>query len=95
MANNLSAKKRIRQNEKRRIRNRYFKTTARTYIKQARTLIETGELEDAEAAVQQAIRSLDKAAQKGCIHKNKAARSKSRLVKALKSAKAEAVMSDE
>lgn len=92
MANNPSAKKRIRQNEKRRLRNRYYKTTARTYLKNARKLINSGEFEEAEEATRMAYKALDKAAQKGCIHKNNAARSKSRLVKAFKKAQAEAVV---
>lgn len=88
MANIKSAKKRVRQAEKRREYNRYYKTTARTYVKRARTLIETGELGEAETAIRDAVVSLDKAAQKGCIHKNNAARRKSRLMAAFNKAKA-------
>jgi small subunit ribosomal protein S20 len=53
-------------------------------------LIAAGQLEDAEAMAQQAVSALDKAAQKGIIHKNKAARSKSRLLKQLNQAKQQA-----
>jgi small subunit ribosomal protein S20 len=60
---------------------------ARTYVKRTRMLIAAGQLEEAEVAAQQAVSSLDKAAQKGIIHKNKAARSKSRLLKHLNQAK--------
>ncbi|MEM7030324.1 MAG: 30S ribosomal protein S20 [Chloroflexota bacterium] len=89
MPNIKSAKKRARQAEKRREFNRYYKTSARTYVKRARTLIEEGDFEAADEAVRQAGKVLDKAAQKKCIHKNNAARRKSRLAKALNRARAE------
>jgi small subunit ribosomal protein S20 len=79
--------KQARQNTKRRTRNRYFQATARSYIKKARLQITTGALQEAESTVQQAIKALDKAAQKKIIHPNNAARRKSRLVKALNKAK--------
>ena len=88
MANIKSSAKRARQSVKRRVRNRYYQTTARSYVKKARAQVETGDLETAEASIQEAIKALDKAAQKGTIHKNNAARRKSRLVKALNKAKA-------
>ena len=88
MANLQSAVKRARQNEKRRVANRIYRSSARTRIKSARRLIETGELEQAELQVSAAISALDRAAQKGIIHKNNAARRKSRLVKMLRSAQA-------
>ncbi len=90
MANLKSSAKRARQNPKRRAHNRYYRTTARSYIKQARSQIEANELEEAQATVQQAIKALDKAAQKGIIHRNNAARRKSNLMKALNSAQAAA-----
>lgn len=80
MANTKSAIKRIRSSEKRRLRNRQFRTQARTYVKRARAQIEAGELEEAEKSVAEAIRALDKAAEKGIIHRNNAARRKSRLM---------------
>lgn len=83
MANIKSSAKRARQNLKQRTRNRYYSTTARTFIKKARLQIESKDLDGAAATVQQAIKALDKAAQKGVIHANNAARRKSRLVKAL------------
>lgn len=89
MANIQSAKKRMRQNVKRRIHNRYFRATARTYIKQVRSAIEHGELDKADEALKAAYKALDKAAAKGLIHKNNAARRKSRLTLALKKAKGE------
>ena len=86
MANTKSAIKRIRSSEKRRLRNRRFRTQARTYIKRARAQIEAGQLEEARKTVALAIRALDKAAEKGIIHKNNAARRKSRLMRRLNQA---------
>ena len=84
MASKRSALKRIRSSEKKRQRNRIFRSSARTYVKKARHLIsEQGRTEESEVAVRQAISALDKAAQKGVIHKNSAARRKSRLMKML------------
>jgi small subunit ribosomal protein S20 len=83
LANIKSAVKRARQNEKRRARNRIYRSSARTYVKRARRLVEAGDLEQAEQDVTSAIRALDLAAQKGVIHKNNAARRKSRLIKLL------------
>lgn len=83
MANIKSQIKRNRQNEKRRVRNRTYRGRARTYIKKAHLQIEEGNLEEARSATLEAIKALDKAASKGVIHKNNAARRKSRLVKRL------------
>lgn len=83
MANTKSALKRARQNEKRRTHNRTYRSSARSYVKKARRLIELGELEQAEQEVAAAISALDRAAEKGVIHKNNAARRKSRLVQLL------------
>ena len=83
MANLKSAIKRNRQNEKRRLRNRIYKGRARTQIKKARYAIEAGEMEAAHEATKQAISALDKAAEKGILHKNNAARRKSRLMRQL------------
>ena len=83
MANIKSQIKRNKQNEKRRLRNRFFSGGARTSVKKARLAIEAGEKESAVGATQAAISALDKAAQKGIIHKNNAARRKSRLMKHL------------
>ncbi|GAB4534074.1 MAG: 30S ribosomal protein S20 [Anaerolineae bacterium] len=88
MANIRSAMKRARQNEKRRAHNRIYRSSARTHIKRARRLIEAGDLGEAERQVTTAISALDRAAQKGIIHKNNAARRKSRLVKLLRKAQA-------
>ena len=87
MANTQSAVKRIRRSERRRKINQVHRSRARTYVKRTRMLIAAGQLDEAEAAAQQAVSSLDKAAQKGIIHRNTAARSKSRLLKRLNQAK--------
>lgn len=83
MANIQSAIKRNRQNEKRRLRNRIVRGKARTQVKKAKEAIQTGDREAAIANVKEAVKSLDRAASKGVIHKNNAARRKSRLFKQL------------
>ncbi|HTX91670.1 MAG TPA: 30S ribosomal protein S20 [Anaerolineales bacterium] len=81
MANIKSQIKRNRQNDKRRLRNRVYRGTARIAVKSARTNIDAGAPES-QAELKKAISALDKAAEKGVIHKNNAARRKSRLMKA-------------
>lgn len=83
MANIKSAIKRNRQNEKRRLRNRVYRGSTRTQIKKARLMITSGDHENAVVEVNEAIKKLDRAASKGVIHKNNAARRKSRLMKHL------------
>jgi len=83
LANIKSAIKRNKQNEKRRLRNRVYRGSARSFIKKARIALESGEKEAAELAVRDAVSALDKAAQKGVLHKNNASRRKSRLMKRL------------
>ena len=83
MANIKSAIKRNRQNEKRRLRNRYFAGRARTFVRRARQSIESGDLEEARQATREAVSALDKAAEKGIIHKNNASRRKGRLMQHL------------
>ena len=83
MANTKSAIKRIRQNEKRRLRNRVYRGKARTYIRDAQLAIETGEVDKAREATIMAVSALDKAAEKGVIHKNNASRRKSRIMRRL------------
>ncbi|MBP7213070.1 MAG: 30S ribosomal protein S20 [Anaerolineaceae bacterium] len=80
MANIKSQIKRNKQNSVARLRNRVYRGSARTYIRKAQVAINGKNTELAEAEVQKAIRALDKAAQKGVIHKNNAARRKSRLM---------------
>ena len=83
MANTKSAIKRLRSAERRRLRNRIFLGRARTAVKKARHLMEEGQFEQAREAVHTAAVALDKAAAKGIIHKNNAARRKSRLMQQL------------
>jgi len=83
LANTASAKKRIRQNEKRREQNKVWRTRARTYVKRARIAMENDDKAAALEAVNEAIRELDKAASKGVIHRRNADRRKSRLMKQL------------
>lgn len=82
MANIKSQIKRNRQNEKRRLRNRNFRGAARTAVKDAHAAL--GEGTGAAASVLAAVSSLDRAAQKGAIHRRNAARRKARLMKQLK-----------
>ncbi len=82
MANIKSAEKRNRQNKKRRELNRVWRGGSRTAVKKARLAIEGG-AEDSAEALRVAVRALDKAANKGIIHKNNASRRKSRLMLAL------------
>ena len=86
MANTKSAIKRIRSSERKRQRNRMVRSAARTEVKRARNLMESGELEEAAESTQRALRLLDKAAAKGVIHKRNASRRKSRLMLALNGA---------
>ena len=78
----------MRQNAKRRVRNRMVRSRMRTFVKKANAVIATGDRALAEEAVQAAISELDKAAQKGVIHRNNAARHKSRLMRRLNLLKA-------
>ena len=84
MANIKSQIKRNRQNENRRLRNRNMRGAARTAVNQARAAFEANEPETKETILK-AISALDKAAEKGVIHKNNAARRKGRLMKKLAS----------
>lgn len=86
MANTQSAKKRMRQNPKRQMRNKRIRTRARTFVKTAREAIES-DAQSADGAAASALRELDKAVSRGVIHRNNAARRKSRLLKLLKQAK--------
>lgn len=77
MANHKSALKRIRQNEKRRLENRYWAKTMRNALKKARNLSDASELKSKMPIISSLI---DKVAKKGVIHKNKAANLKSGLM---------------
>lgn len=80
MANIKQQKKRILQNEKRRQRNIDVRSRVKTFVKKAETTIQSAEANAADA-VRTAIIELDVAARKGVLHKNTAARKKSRLMK--------------
>ncbi len=86
MANSLQAKKRARQADKARVHNASLRSMVRTYIKKVIAAIESGDKQAAQDAYNAAVPVIDRMADKGIIHKNKAARHKSRLnaqVKAL------------
>lgn len=86
MANSPQAKKRARQAEKRRNHNASLRSLVRTVIKKVNAAIEAGDAANAKTAYEAAVPVIDRMADKGIIHKNKAARHKSRLnaqVKAL------------
>ncbi len=84
MANSAQAKKRARQAEDSRQRNASQRSAMRTSVKSLQKAIEAGDKEQATAAYQAAVPALDRLARKGLIHKNAAARSKSRLNKAVR-----------
>jgi len=79
MANTAQAKKRARQAEKSRIRNAGQRSNLRTFVKKVIAAVEAGDKEQAQSAFKTVVSVIDSAANKGLIHKNKAARSKSRL----------------
>ena len=88
MSVSKSAQKQVRVAERRRVRNQSIRSQCKTNITKAEKLIFSSEIELAREAVLVAISSLDKAAEKGVIHPNNAARRKSRLMKKLNEAEA-------
>ena len=90
MANHKSAKKRLRQSIKKRIRNRNVKGAVRSAIKKTRAAATAGNFEEAETNFKVAERKLAKAATKGVLHKKTASRNLSRLAKFVKNARAAA-----
>lgn len=80
-----SAAKRVRITERRTLRNRQVKSAMRTAIRKYLQTLETGSREEAQLSLRNAISQIDRAASKGVIHKNQAARRKSRLSKRLAS----------
>jgi small subunit ribosomal protein S20 len=84
LPNIASAKKRVRQTEKRRMLNKHLRSRMRTLVKNTQATITAGNKEEAQKAFQVAISVIDSTADKGIIHKNKAARDKSRLNAKLK-----------
>ena len=90
MPNIKSAEKRVRVTERKRLRNKSARTMCKTSITKAERLIFMGDVNAAQEAVVVAITSLDKAAEKGIIHPNNAARRKSRLMKKFNQLQAQA-----
>lgn len=83
MANSLSAQKRIRTNARRRAYNRSVKSRTKTLVKKFRLAVEEADLEKARALYNEAASALDRAANKGVLHPNNAARKKSRMARLL------------
>lgn len=83
MANSAQARKRARQAEKRRRHNASRRSMVRTYIKKVQAAIDEKNVEAANAAMASAIPVIDRMAARGILHKNKAARHKSRLTAAI------------
>ena len=79
MANSPQARKRARQNDKARAHNASLRSMARTYVKKVIAAVNAGDVEAAKTALAAAVPVIDRIADKGIIHKNKAARHKSRL----------------
>jgi small subunit ribosomal protein S20 len=87
MPNTKSAKKRLRQNVSHRARNRSIKRAVRTQCRKVREAVQAGDVETAETEFRLATKKLDRAGARNIIHRNAAARTKSRLsakIKALK-----------
>jgi small subunit ribosomal protein S20 len=87
MPTTRSAKKRLRQNLVRRAKNRATKSSIKTEVRQVREAVAAGNLQKAEEELRAAARKLDRAGARNVIHRNKAARVKSRLQKLIKKAK--------
>lgn len=87
MPNTQSAIKRLRQRKVRTLRNKIVKSSLKTQVKKVLRAVEENDLEKAETEFRLAAKKLDKAGAKGVIHKNAAARKKSRLQNAIKTAK--------
>jgi small subunit ribosomal protein S20 len=86
VAHSLSAKKRVRQNTRSRVINRARKSTVKTQIKHFETALTEGNLEKANAEYQVLVRRLDKVASTSTMHKNTAARLKSRMARRINKA---------
>lgn len=88
MAHSLSAKKRMRQNETRRVRNRARKSVVKTQTRRFTEAVAARDVETSETELRQACRLLDRIASKGTMHKNTVARRKSNLQKRFNALKA-------
>ncbi len=87
MPHSLSAKKRLKQNGERRLRNRARMSDLRTQLRKVREAVAAGEIETAETEYRSTAQKIDRAGARNLIHPNRAARTKSRLQKLIKSAK--------
>jgi small subunit ribosomal protein S20 len=85
---NPSALKALRRDARKTVYRNKVRTSTRTQVKKVRALLASGKVKEADKALQDAVSALDKAAEKGVIHKNNAARRKARLMVALNKAKA-------
>jgi small subunit ribosomal protein S20 len=83
VANIKSQIKRVKTNEKRRVRNKSVRSSVRTAVRKFREAAESGDVEQAATLQRAASRALDKAASKGVVHKNQAANRKSAMAKRL------------
>jgi small subunit ribosomal protein S20 len=83
MANTASTLKRVRSNERKRVRNQKTRTKARSAVREAREALVAGNKETAVKATLAAVSEIDRAAQKGVVHKKNASRRKGRLMKQL------------
>ncbi len=90
MAHSISAKKRVRQNLKRRARNRFRKDQIKEQIKGFNAALTAGDVAKAQEELTKAVQRMDRVATKGVLHKNTAARKRSRLTKRLNAARAAA-----
>jgi small subunit ribosomal protein S20 len=88
MPNTKQALKRLRVSKKRNTRNRFVKSSVKTAVRRFSETLAQGDMENAGNTLQTAVKSLDKAASKGVVHKNAAARKKSRLAKRFNKANA-------
>ena len=86
MPNHKSAEKRVRQNEKRRAVNRANRSRMRTEIKRLRTALSLGDVDTAKSLLPAVVSMIDKSIQKGVVHRNAAARYKSRLTTSIATA---------
>jgi small subunit ribosomal protein S20 len=84
----LSAIKRARQNEKRRLRNLHIRTTVKSFVKRVRVAVENKDTESAQKALSQAIPLIQEAHSKGVYHKNTSSRKISRLTREVNALKA-------
>jgi len=84
MAHHKDAIKRIKQNERRRARNRHYRSTMRNQVKRVRDAVASGDVDNAQAQLRRAVAVIHRVAGKGVIHRNTAARSIMRLNKAVK-----------